>query len=320
MNTAFDQDLLTRFLLDELDERERAEVEDRLLAETEFYEQMLAREAELTDAYVRGELSHSERERFEKSFFASRDRRKRVEFAQGLADSATLLQREESTKPDSAVVPMTTRNRGWLASLFARRPALGYALAAALLVVIGISVWFAVERMRARVEPQRAGTNGAPSPEAKQDDSGVASRQSGEARPAPGSVNATAGESPTPGREDARDRPMFSTVTLVPGSLRGGTAGANLFITREATHVRVRLQLEEDSYRSYEAVVSTPEGRKVWAGSARKDREKNAQFLTLTLPAGALSRGDYIIELTATTAGARSQAAAQYSFRVTRED
>ena len=148
MNEVLDsEDLLTRFLLDELDERERAEVEDRLLSETEFYEQMLVREAELTDAYVRGELSHGERERFEKSFFATRDRRKRVEFAQGLADSATLLQRKESTKPDSAVEPVTTRSRGWLASLFTQQPALGYALAAALLMVIGVTGWFAVERM-----------------------------------------------------------------------------------------------------------------------------------------------------------------------------
>ena len=303
-----------------MDEQERAEVEDRLLSDTEFYEQMLVAEGDLTDAYVRGELSHGERERFEKSFFASRARRKRVEFAQGLADSATLLQREDSPKPVSAVAPMTTRNRGWLVSLFAQRPALGYALAAALLLVIGVTGWFAVERMRGRVERQQVRTEGDAPQGPKQDDSGVASRQPGEAAPSPGSVNATPEESPTPGREDARDRPVFATVTLVSGSLRDGTAGANLFITREATHVRVRLQLEEDSYRSYEAVVSTPEGRKVWTGSARKDREKNAQFLTLTLPAGSLTRGDYIIELSGTTAGARPQAAAQYSFRVTRED
>jgi len=314
------EDLLTRFLLDEVDERERAEVEDRLLSETEFYEEMLGREAELTDAYVRGELSHGERKRFEKSFFASRDRRKRVEFAQGLADSATLLQREESPQPDSAVVPVTTRSRGWLASLFAQRPALGYALAAALLMVIGVAGWFAVERMRARVEPQRAGTEGAPSPGSKQDNSGVASHRPDQEAPSPGSDNATPGVSQTPAREDQATRPAFATITLVPGSLRDGAAGANLLIPRGSTHLRLRLQLEEDNYRSYNAVLSTPEGRRVWAGAARKDREKNAQFVTFTLPAASLARGDYIIELTGTTAGARPEAAAQYSFRVTRED
>lgn len=312
------EDLLTRFLLDEVDERERAEVEDRLLSETEFYEQMLGREAELTDAYVRGELSHDKRKRFEKSFFASRDRRKRVEFAQGLVDSATLLQREESTKPDSTVAPVTTRGR--LASLFAQQPALGYGLAAALLMVIGVAGWFAVERMRARVEPQRAGTEGAPSPGPKQDDIGVASRPSDQETPSPGSDNATPGVSQTPAREDEATRPAFATITLVPGSLRDGAAGANLFVPRGSTHLRLRLQLEEDNYRSYNAVLSTPEGRNVWAGAARKDREKNAQFVTFTLPAASLARGDYIIELTGTMAGARPEAAAQYSFRITREE
>lgn len=319
MNEVLDSDLLTRFLLDAVDERERAEVEDRLLSETEFYEQMLGREAELTDAYVRGELSHGERKRFEKSFFASRDRRKRVEFAQGLADSATLLQREESTKRDSAVAPVTIRSRGWLPSLFAQRPAVGYALAAALLMVIGVTGWFAVERMRGWVEPQRAGTNGVPSPGPKQDDTGVASRQPDQGTPSPGSDNATPGVSQTPAREEQATRTAFATITLVPGSLRDG-AGANLFIPRGSTHLRLRLQLEEDNYRSYNAVLSTPEGRNVWTGAARKDREKNAQFVTFILPAASLARGDYIIELTGTTAGARPEAAAQYSFRVTRED
>ena len=320
MKEVLDSDLLTRFLLDAVDERERAEVEDRLLFETEFYEQMLGREAELTDAYVRGELSPSDRKRVEKSFFASRDRRKRVEFAQGLADSATLLQRKESTKPDSAVAPVTTPSRGWLASLFAQQPALGYALAAALLVVIGVTGWFAVERMRGRVEPQRAGTNGAPSPGPQHDDSGVASRQPDQGAPSPGSDNATPGVSQTPAREDQATRPAFATITLVPGSLRDGAAGANLFIPRGSTHLRLRLQLEEDNYRSYNAVLSTPDRRTVWTGAARKDREKNAQFVTLILPAAPLARGDYIIELTGTTPGARPEAAAQYSFRVTRED
>ncbi|HEY5839816.1 MAG TPA: hypothetical protein VIT19_12325, partial [Pyrinomonadaceae bacterium] len=205
----------------------------------------------------------------------------------------------------------------WLASLFAQRPALGYALAAALLLVIGVAGWFAVERMRGRVEPQRAGTNGAPSPGQKQDDTGVVSRQPNQGTPSPESDNATPGVSQTPAREDQATRPAFATITLVPGSLRDGASGANLFIPRGSTQLRLRLQLEEDNYRSYNAVISTPEGRNVWAGATRKDREKNAQFVTFTLPAALLARGDYIIELTGTTAGA---AAAQYSFRVTRED
>jgi hypothetical protein len=311
-------DLLTRFLLDEVDERERAVVEDRLLSETVFYEQMLEREAELTDAYVRGELSHDERKRFEKSFFASRDRRKRVEFAEGLAESATLLQREESAKPASAITAAGSPSKSWLASFFTQRPAISYALAAAALVVLGVAIWFSVERMRAPVQPQRARTEGDPSPKPGQQDSAGASGQEEKLPTAREAASPT--PSQTPERDAARDRAVFAAITLMPGAVRDGAAGANLLVPRGATHLRVRLQLEEDKYRNYQAVVSTPEGRKVWAGSAPKDREKDALFVTLTMPAALLARGDYVIELAGAAADGRSEPTAQYSFRVMREN
>lgn len=318
MNEVLDSgDLLTRFLLDELDERERAQVEDRLLSETEFYEQMIVAEGELTDAYVRGDLSTFDRERFEKNFFASPDRRKRVEFAEGLAGSATRLHRQESEEPRLTVA---TRRKGWLASLFTQRPALGYALAAAALIVIGVAIWFAVERMRAPIEPQRASTEGDAAPKPGQQDSARASGQEEKLPSAPEAASPTPSASQTPERDAARDRAVFASITLMPGAVRDGAAGANLLVPRAATHLRVRLQLEEDKYRSYQAVVSTPEGRKLWAGPAPKDREKDALFVTLTMPAALLARGDYMIELAGAAADRRSEPAAQYSFRVTREN
>jgi hypothetical protein len=321
------EDLLTRFLLGAVDERERAEVEDRLLSDDEFYERMLAGEGDLMDAYVRDELSSSERVQFEKSFLSSARRRERVEFAQGLMESATQLHETKLASPRAHVRAESSRRKGFLASLLSPRPALGYALAAAALVVVALTVWIAVERMRARVEPQQVQTEGdAPqipkegTQVSGQNESRVASRQPDEGTPAQESVNATPRVRQTPAREEQATRPVFAVVTLVPGSLRDGTAGANLFIPRMATHVRVRMQLEVDAYRSYRAIVSTPEGRSVWAGAASKDRQKNAQFVTLTLAAGSLARGDYIIELTGAIAGGRSAPAAHYSFRVTRED
>jgi hypothetical protein len=112
---------------------------------------------------------------------------------------------------------------------------------------------------------------------------------------------------------------VLATITLAPGALRDGEASGDLFVPRAATHLRVRLQLEEDAYRSYRATVSTPEGRKVWTGPARKDRATNANSVTLTLPSASLKRGDYVVELSGVS-GARTEPAAAYSFRVTRED
>jgi hypothetical protein len=328
--------LLTRFLLGETTERERAEVEDRLLSDEEFYEQMLAAEGDLTDAYVRGELQAGERERFEKSFFTSTRRRERVEFARGLAESATLLYETQSaTASANERAPSdASLRRGFLTSLLSARPALRYALAAAAVALVAIAVWLAFERTRARVEPQQARTGGvAPRRPEKQTQGSAQNNgradtpQQQVAAPTPqqGSASTTPDAAPTPELaaapkvQAARPRPVLATITLAPGSLRDGEAIGDLFIPRAATHLRVRLQLEQDAYRSYRAIVSTPEGRRVWTGVARKDSATNANSVTLTLPAASLKRGDYVVELSG-VAGGRPEPAAAYSFRVTRED
>lgn len=297
-------------------EQERAEVEDRLLSDTDFYEQMLVAEGDLTDAYVRGDLSTSDRERFEKSYFVSPHRRWRIQFARGLADSATNIYRHESEK---SRLPVAPQGEGWFTSLFASRPALRYALAAAVLVVVGVAAWFAVERMGAPIERQRAVTERGASPQPGHSDGPFASGQEESVVAAKESGSPTPGRNQTPARDGAPERSVVATITLMPGALRDSAPGPNLFVPRAATFLRVHLQLEEDEYGSYQAVVSTPEGRKVWAGPAPKDRQKDAHFVTLTIPSASLDRGDYIIEL-AGAAGGRSQPAAQYSFRVTRED
>ena len=321
--------LLTRFLLGESTERERAEVEDRLLSDEEFYERTIAAEDDLMDAYVRGELAASECERFEKAFLSSAPRRERLEFARGLAESATRLHAAGSAGPRSAPEE-SSHLKGFLAALFPSRPALSYALAAAAIVVVAIGVWLAFERTRARVEPQQARTEGVTPQQAEQrplqdDGSNVPSQQQQGAQD--GTLPQEAGNVPparTPEREPKPQAPptrnVFAAITLAPGALRDGSAAGSLVIPRGATHVRLRLELEGNDYQSYEAVVSTPEGRRVWAGPPRKERQKNAHSVVITLPAASLQRGDYVVELSGAVAGSRSEPAAAYSFRVMRED
>jgi hypothetical protein len=302
------EDLTTRFLLGGVDEDERAEVEDRLLSDEAFYERLLAAEGDLMDSYVRGELPAPECAQFEKSFFSSARRRERVEFARGLAESTTLLYEEESTRPRATLVSVESAGHsGVFASLFAPQRALRYAFAAAVLLVLTVVVWLAIERMRARVEPQQARTEGAaPSPQVRET---PPSQQ-------PGGATPDVTRSPEPERQTPPARAVFATITLTPGALRDGAAIGNLVMPPGATQVRLRLELEGDDYQSYRAAISTPEGRRVWNGVARKDRAGNAQSVTLTLPAAALKRGDYIVELSGADAGGRSEPAAQYSFRV----
>lgn len=77
-------ELLVRYHLGELSQEERDAVEDRLFADDEFHEQVLAAEEELIDSYLRDELTPGQREHFEKWFLPVDDRRERLEFARAL--------------------------------------------------------------------------------------------------------------------------------------------------------------------------------------------------------------------------------------------
>ena len=84
-----DETLLVRYLLGGLPEDEQVRVEERAFSDREYLGIIEAVEADLIDAYVRGELSASDRQQFERRFLASRERRTKVEFARALAEVAT---------------------------------------------------------------------------------------------------------------------------------------------------------------------------------------------------------------------------------------
>jgi len=70
--------LITRYLLGELSEEQQVEIEDRAFEDKNYLASITAVENDLIDEYVRNELSGAERQRFEKRFLASAERRKRV--------------------------------------------------------------------------------------------------------------------------------------------------------------------------------------------------------------------------------------------------
>src|SRR5215467_4507664 len=83
-----DEVLLQNYLLGNLSEEAQVQVEDRAFADPDYLAAVEAAEADLIDAYVRGELSEPDRRQFERLFLLSSERRKKVEFAKALAQVA----------------------------------------------------------------------------------------------------------------------------------------------------------------------------------------------------------------------------------------
>lgn len=133
---------MVQYLLGEVrDEEERARFERRLLADENLYEQLLIAEDELIEAYLSGELSGSDKARFEEHFLGTPRCRERVENLRALREALT-------RRPNSRI-----SLRFW--------PALTAAsLTAASLAVVFAAVWVhdrtAVRRLEGELAVERA--------------------------------------------------------------------------------------------------------------------------------------------------------------------
>jgi len=110
---------IVRYVLGQLAGPELDELEEQLLADEAFFEQVEAVEAEVCDDYVAGRLSAADRSAFDARLPGNPDLQRRVAFARALAASA----------------PQTTRMATWW-----------WAAAAALALATASGLWFSRDR------------------------------------------------------------------------------------------------------------------------------------------------------------------------------
>lgn len=109
--------------------------------------------------------------------------------------------------------------------------------------------------------------------------------------------------------------PVVATLSLRPGLVRGGGAGAEIALPPGVEALELRL--DAPAAIAYRATLETAEGRALWRGEGRAAAARGgASELVLRLPARELRSGDYVLAL-APAGGDPPAAAAEYFFRVT---
>jgi len=134
---------IKKYLLGQLAGADLEEIEQRVLTDDEFYEEVQLIEDELVDEYVNAELSANERRLFEKNFLADPESRNKLRLGRAL-DRYLSDQTLERHQP--ALFPF----------LAFRNPIVSYSLVAAVLVIVGLVSWVAFRTWRNSI-PRESG-------------------------------------------------------------------------------------------------------------------------------------------------------------------
>ncbi len=314
-SSEIEDQMLTRYLLGELSAEEQDRLEEQLFA-GERYEELLAAEEDLIEASARGKLSMRERERFEKHFLASPERRARVEFDQLLLKS---LDEEPLANPSPLQAAPTPLWRWLLSAIHLPPPVAKVSLAAAgLIASIGLS-WLVFEtlQLRPRLEQsqaERARVERENQEQQRQlaDERARNQRLTAElerARDQIARLESAPPQSPSP----------LSTLTfaLTPYVSKSAGGRNRLVITPGVRRLRLQLNFEiTDSYRSLRAKLQTVEGRQIALWRAKSVGSGRAIVI---LPTRLFSTGDYILTLEGVASAKTVEDLADYQFTVVKK-
>jgi anti-sigma factor RsiW len=270
---------MQQYLLGRLPEEEEAELERRYLADESLFEELLAIEDDLRDAYVRGELSMPDHEAFQQRLLAVPQQRQEQEFAHAL--------RRNLQQTSVEVGPTGQRIARWKSLLQDvgawPRAVLVPALTFIILILMAGSWWLG----RRSVQQQEHQT---------------ASR-------APGEGSSKVGE---PRVEEA-----MVTVVLKSGLMRGGEEESRpVVIPPGVSQVRLEARIEID-YPRYEAVLQTIESKRIWSqGDLIAQPFSGGKRVVLDLSSTLLPPSDYILTLRGLPTSGSPETVAEYSFSV----
>ena len=289
--------LLVRYLLGEASPEERSGLEAKYLTDADLFEEVVAAENDLIDAYAAGQLFGSDRKRFEEHFLLTAERQQRVEFAKALLNQVTAEpggKQQGKTRvlrfPPPTAWHWPRSSAVWLGLL-------------AFLAIVTWSIWTTLQNFQLRRESAsfRAEIAALQGKQRELQQQIEASQKLNDQRSY---------------REETKATPSIVVVTLNAGISRGDNTQNRVIIASETQSVRLHLLVDGDGYSKLDASVETANGNKIWnkdnllAHGSRKAR------VDLALPARILANGDYIVNLTEVTPGGKFETINSYAFKV----
>lgn len=323
MKQILEEDLiLKRFLLGELPERERSDVEERLFSDPEYFNQLCAAEDELIDEYLYGDLDAGEKGRFERHFLTTPERRESLKVARALQQYISKTGAPPAAEPDEDVPAPRPAKRSVLDILRGSFPRL--VVAAAVVLVITACVWLAVhtgQRNKPAPPLQAKGPNAEPAtPPVAQVEPGRDIQ--GQAAPPPpgadrgGDTEKGGIRAPRPPRRAPAH--VYSFLILPLGQARGEGETNEVKLPARPGVVNLQMPLiEEAGYRSYQVTLQTEAGRSIKSWARLKAAKGAAgQTVSVNVPSRSLSEQNYRLILSGVSDGGEVRTVSTFHFKV----
>lgn len=271
-----EQAVIRQYLLGELDDDDRQQVEQRLLTERDYKEEVLIAEDELLEDFIAGALEERERELFLKNYLSAPLQKRKLTIAQALNKYAA-----NATRP----AELWPRESWWqklIDALRARHRLLQIAGVAIVLLAI-LGSWWVFQAWRrqtqqALLQAELERLNG------------------------PQSTVLEAGDS-------------VASLQLSPLSVREDGGTEVLTITNRTQFVQLRLVLASGQYQSYRAALNNSRNEVILNLDQLAVRA-NSSMLVLQLPATVFNTDDYTLTLAGLKTNAMPEEIGDYSFRV----
>jgi hypothetical protein len=285
--------LLRRYLLGQAAAEEQRMIERNLLADQEYFDQLLRCEEELIDEYACGAMKAADREYFEKHFMATAERRESVAFAQGLRRYFTSQKRSRSGTWELSPAAAMRMNLAFMVAVIV------LAAASALLLRTTLQLRRLVDQNRSELS------------QAEQREKALTGRI------AQLTDRVQELSRVEPSTQDGSD---LASLTLAPGLSRAEDSSAMLKLSKKIHSIRLILKIEGESYPNYRVEIQDTEGNVVWSNNGLKARRTGKQkIVEFTLPAGLITRNDYLVMLSGASASGTFDKISSYHFSVIRK-
>jgi hypothetical protein len=299
----YDDRFLTQYLLGNLPAEDAESMDILCISDEELATRLSAIENDLVDAYVRGDLSEPDLDRFKSFYAASAQRRQKVDFAAALfemekkrasAPVATELSRPVGAPPVVAVpAPKASVELVRERKAPPGRPTLrwGFTLAAAAIVLIAAYVSFDNLRLRRQANDAR-GQRAAIDQREQQLEKELDDQRAASAMSAKEMENL---------RQSQTTIEQLKTVSLLlPPPTRSAIRPPTITLEPGTDLAVLVLTLESDDFPQYRAALKdTAVNQVLWSsGSLRSTSLGDKKVVSISFPGSLLKQQNYVVELT----------------------